>query len=67
MASDAVLCSAQERWSEPGAELVSTMHGPSASPETHPSAHPEGEQKIKRFLAFSTGASPISSCIAALF
>ncbi|CAL5223031.1 g5486 [Coccomyxa viridis] len=44
-----------ERWSEPGAELVSTMHGPSASPETQPSAHPEGEQKIKRFLAFSMG------------
>ncbi len=48
---------AQERWSEPGAELASAMHNPSASPVGDPSTTPDGEQKIKRFLAFSTGAS----------
>ena len=48
----------QERWSEPGTELVSASHIPSASSMTDPAAELDGEQKIKRFLAFSTGARP---------
>ena len=50
----------QERWSEAGAELASARSNPanlSGSPNTDPSAIPDGEQKVKRFLAFSTGAS----------
>ena len=56
----------QERWSEPGAELVSAMHIPSASPMTDPAAELDGEQKVKRFLAFSTGAEPDLCCRAVL-
>ena len=64
-------CSAwalQERWAKPGAELVSGMHGPAhelGSPMKNPSAVPDGEQKVKRFLAFSTGVSP-ALCSSAL-
>lgn len=50
--------SVQERWSEPGTELVSASHIPAASPMMDPSAEPDAEQKVKRFLAFSTGATP---------
>ena len=48
----------QERWAEPGAELVpeagSTTQGP-ASPLKDSSTALEGEHRPKRFLPFSTG------------
>ena len=48
----------QERWAEPGAELVpeagSATQGP-ASPQKDSSTAVEGEHRPKRFLPFSTG------------